>query len=388
MHKIGLFLFVASCGQAATSGSPSAPAAASEDLAKTAKNVVPIHVDDFNLPTVSVRVCEPGTDHCVDVPNIELDSASNGLRLFKAALGDVQLPTQVDGNGAVIAECAAWVPSFWGPTVRADVTLGGLTASNVVVQVSDPNFATVQSPCVEPVASPDNWNANGILGVSAAVNDCQDGACAGQPYFACQGNTCTAANVASRQAVGTPVAQLSRDNNGVVIDLPALGASGAASVDGKLILGIGTRANNMPDGDEVIVPTAGNGNIQLSVNGQTYSWSFFDTGTSTNDIPNSPLPLCGAGPYLCPTSTTSADFTVLDPNGAAIDTVTVSIANESDLPTTSGAFNNVGSNYGASDTGANLGLPFFFGRRVFFGIKGQTSALGTGPLNAYGPLSQ
>ncbi len=73
-----------------------------------------------------------------------------------------------------------------------------------------------------------------------------------------------------------------------------------------------------------------------------------------------------------------------NPNGSGITVshnVAFSIANALTLINSSSvAFNNLG---GSSPGIFDWGLSFFFGRTVFVGIEGQSSAAGTGPYWAY-----
>jgi hypothetical protein len=69
-------------------------------------------------------------------------------------------------------------------------------------------------------------------------------------------------------------------------------------------------------------------------------------------------------------------------NGAT-GSVSFTIGNAEDLFTaqpTFAAFNDIG---GPFPNAFDFGMPFFFGRKIYFGIEGQTAGGFTGPLYAY-----
>jgi hypothetical protein len=185
-----------------------------------------------------------------------------------------------------------------------------------------------------------------------------------------------------------------QDNNGLAIVLPQVAATGAVSVQGSMIFGIATRANNALNGAQAQAPDAF-GNLTTTFNGVPYSNSFIDSGSNSFaflDSITTGLPACGttgtgdANGFYCPASPVS--FTAIisgpNPNGSS-STVSANIAfsvgnglSLIDSPNT--AFNNLGGpNSGVFD----WGLPFFFGRTVFIGIENQISPAGKGPYWAY-----
>jgi Protein of unknown function (DUF3443) len=182
-----------------------------------------------------------------------------------------------------------------------------------------------------------------------------------------------------------------QDNNGLLIALPQIAASGSTTVSGSLIFGIGTQSNNALNGAQAQA-TDGFGNFTTTFNGVAYSSSFIDSGSNGLfflDAKTVGLPDCRstqAPGFYCPASATN--FTAINsgpnPNGSAIPVsvnIAFAIANAATLfNSPNSAFNNLGGdNPGAFD----WGLPFFFGRSVFVGIEGQTSAAGVGPYWAY-----
>jgi hypothetical protein len=183
-----------------------------------------------------------------------------------------------------------------------------------------------------------------------------------------------------------------QDNNGLSIVLPQITATGATTVAGNMIFGIGTQSDNAP-GAARAQATDGFGNFTTTYNGVPYSTSFIDTGSNGYfflDPTTTGIPECSAqlAPgFYCPASTLNNLSAITSgPNPTGIGTtvsttVAFSVANALALfnsPNT--AFNNLGGdNTGAFD----WGIPFFFGRTVFIGIEGQSSGANVGPFWAY-----
>jgi hypothetical protein len=183
-----------------------------------------------------------------------------------------------------------------------------------------------------------------------------------------------------------------QDNNGLAIILPQVGASGAVSVAGSMIFGIGTQTDNSLGAAQAQAADA-LGNFTTTYNGVAYSDSYIDSGSGGYFFLNSSatnLPDCAANSFAvgfyCPP--TPLSFTAINsgpnPNGSAVRVaanVAFTIANALPLlDSPSLAFNDIG---GPGPGLFDWGLPFFFGRTVFIGIEGQTSAAGTGPYWAY-----
>jgi hypothetical protein len=187
------------------------------------------------------------------------------------------------------------------------------------------------------------------------------------------------------QQVVNPVAMFATDNNGVIVELPAVSADGEPSVSGSLVFGIGTQSNNGLG--SATVYSAPDGSFTTSYNGQSYPGSFIDSGSNGYfflDSSLTGLANCGndAAGFYCPASTTNFTAT----NVTASGTVKFSIANAETLFANQSdfAFGNLG---GVSSNSApyffDWGLPFFFGRNVFVAINGRSTPGGTGPYWAY-----
>lgn len=347
----------------------------------------------FNKPCVSVKVCNPGTSTCVTVNDLLLDTGSYGLRIFKSALTGLSLTQATSGSGSLTG-CVQFVDgsSLWGPIMTADVVLAQEPAVTVPIQVIDASFGTVPASCGIPSATPSDAGFNGILGVGLFAEDCGsfcETYATNGSYYSCSGSTCTGVKTALASQVQNPVAHLPQNNNGVIVEIPAVAAGGKTSVTGSLILGIDTQTNNASSG-ETTYQTDGNGYIKTVFKGATYSSSFIDTGSNGLyfDNTNSALTICSnttnvAG-FFCPSALTSLTATNKSGNttGTASKDVTFQIGNANTLLNGS---NIVFVEIGAPMPGSSFdwGLPFYFGKRVYHGIEGKSSNLGTGTYVAY-----
>ena len=390
--NVCLVAALAACGGGG-GGGPSSPATGATPgvpAPVAAANVLPMVVgagptNNVNIPYVSVRVCAPGTADCRTIDNVLVDTGSTGLRLLGSAMSGLVLPPQTTASSNVTLECAQFL-SFvtWGPVKLADIYLGGNKAPAVPLQViADPAYPVVPSGCAAagPLATQiSDIHANGILGIGVFVND-------GQRYYNCAPTTpqtrCSTILPTSQQ-VQNPVAALASDNNGVVLQLPAVGAAGARQVDGFLILGVGTRDNNQL-GDARVIETDSRGYFNTVYKGVTLRNSFVDSGSNglyfaDATIADCPGKLTG---FYCPASTQSLSATVRLQNGSSA-TIDFSVGNASSLLASSSfAYNNLGG--AVTDVSFDWGLPFYFGRRVFSVIEGRSSAAGVGPVVAYTP---
>ena len=182
-----------------------------------------------------------------------------------------------------------------------------------------------------------------------------------------------------------PVPLFSTDNNGFVIDLPAVDRAGAISVNGSLIFGVGTQTNNRFNAGTLLVPDA-KGNFRTVIGARGWSASFIDTGSNGLyfDYDGSLAKCTGdASHFYCPANPLSLPASLTGLNAASLAaTVLVDHATsmfaapqKSVLPALAGPIGNANS--------FDWGLPFYYGRRVFMTIEGQTSAIGTGPVYAF-----
>jgi hypothetical protein len=318
-----------------------------------------------------------------------VDTGSSGVRIFRSVL---TVPLQaVPTPTGTLAECLQFGDgsSDWGTVDMADVILAEEPAVRVPVHVIDASYASPPAECANADASPVAAGFAGILGVGLFVEDCGPACSASasnRMYFSCGASGCAGTATPLALQVSNPVAFLPGDNNGVVIQLPTLSAGGAPSADGSLVLGVGTQANNVPSG-AMTYGTDAVGDLTTISGGADYS-GFIDTGSNGLFFPppaGATLPICPSpdSQWYCPASRTNLSATNVGAAGSPSAVVPFTI---DDLSTLLGSSNNVSAEIGGPATptqGFDWGLPFHFGRRVFYGIEGRPSPLGTGPYDAY-----
>ncbi|MFT0173264.1 DUF3443 domain-containing protein [Paraburkholderia mimosarum] len=393
---ISLILLIAACGgggggnnnSASSSGSPSPT---QQPVAANAANTVSVTVDRGltgtrpNLPTVSVTICVAGTSTCQTVDHVQVDTASFGLRLLASALTPVlgSLPAATASNGGTLAECAAFADGFtWGTVRRADVKLGGETASNIPIQViGDLSSNTVPQACAGFGVAQDTvqqLGTNGVLGIGVAPYDSIS------DYYSCLGNTnCSATSVTQSQLVANPVAKFATDNNGVILEMAPVSDSGAPSATGTLVFGIGTQSNNALSATQRFA-TDSFGRLSATLNGRTLD-AFLDSGSNALFFADSSLPQCGGSlaTFYCPSSTQSFTATLIPYGGGASGTAVFNVANAKALlgSASNYAANNLGGQLGSSAS-LDLGLSFFYGRYVYYGMD-LTGSSGKTPYVAF-----
>jgi hypothetical protein len=414
-----VLLVVAGCGGG--SGGSVAPA---NYNGQSAANVVPMTVDsgptgnDADTPFVTVTVCAPGsTTDCQQIDHVEVDTGSYGLRIISSVLSSSlasALQQEVDSGGTPIVECTQFVDGFsWGPVKVADLQIGGESAGNVPVQViGDSAFQSeIPTGCSSTGKEEDTvaaFGANGILGVGPFPEDCGGGCvtnAANGVYYACPPNStstsaCSGATVSASAQVTNPVVFFQTDNNGVVVQLPAVADPGGSSTaSGTLVFGIGTEGNNGLAGAAVLTGNPSSGDITTTYNGQSLPYSYFDTGSNAYYFVDKSIPDCpssgtsgSSSSWFCPTSELTLNASNAGQNGVVSD-VTFYIENADTLFSTySGntAFDDLGADAGdqtsicgSSNCSFDFGLPFFFGRAVYVAIYGQNTPGGQGPYFAY-----
>jgi uncharacterized protein DUF3443 len=388
---LGTVISLPACG-ASSGGSPSTPSS------PTINNTQPLQVnlgvtgDYVNGLFTSVTICVPGTSSCQTIDNVLVDSGSIGLRLLASQV-NLQLPRENDAGGNPIANCGGFVGMnfTWGPMAKATVRLAGEEAPSVPIQlIGDPSFPDPPSDCSSggtAIDTLDSLGARGLLGIGVFRQDCGPG-CARTTripkiYFACPAAGCTVASVAVESQLQNPVWMFPQDNNGYLISLPSVPELGARTASGSLIFGIGTQPDNAL-GSAQVYTTDNVGNITTSYNGQSLT-GYLDTGSNglfflkDADIP---FPACPGDDkdFSCPPSTVAQSATNRGSNGTSAP-VAFNVANAETLfATNNAALNDLA---GSDDGDFDWGLPFFFGRKVFIGIEGQSTPGGTGPYWAY-----
>jgi hypothetical protein len=426
---LGLCL-VAGCGGGGGGSTASSSSSSSSSSSGAAvSNVVAVTVGPgpaaanggtFNIPYVSVTVCESGTTTCTTIDHVLVDTGSIGLRIMASALRSAgvaltNLPDPANASNSIV-ECLPFADGYtWGPVAKADVRMGGETASDLSVNIINDNgsyAATVPASCTSmgsntSLNSVSAFSANGVLGVGVFDQDCGTSCrdCASfsmgcntvnsDLYYSCNTttNSCAFTPVALTDQVRNPVALFATDNNGVVLQMQSLPLAGQATASGSLIFGIGTQSNNALGG-AIVLTADTSGNIITVFASQTLGQSFFDSGSNGLFFPdaNSPIPVCAntagnahASDFYCPTSTLAKTAINQGQNGATKQ-VLFDITNMDD---SNGSFYASATDGGPATTSAALGmyfdwgLPFFYGRSVFNAIQGKTAGSAVGPYYAY-----
>jgi hypothetical protein len=372
----------------------------------------------------SVTICAPGSSsNCVTVDHMLVDTGSVGVRVLDTEVASLNLP-QIGG----LFDCVQFGDGsfIWGPVVSANVTLAQETASNIPIHV----ISSATSPAIPSGCSGINEDtqsslgANGILGVGLEPFDCGlfcdvNG---GQPsapapaYYVCPSSGCTpsfascgaaCSDSTAVQQVTNPVIGFPVDNNGVIVELPALPSSGTqATVTGNLVFGIGTESNNQVTNANVFTVACAD-NFDTSYEGQPFDTDapsctsgalggFIDSGSNALYFFNaaSVLTDCAApSVFYCPASLTSlsATNTAVDPTTGATGfsgVVNFSVDNAANLfaaNPTNAAFSNLAGSQPAAANGFDWGLPFFYGKNVYNAIDGQgvPTGLANAPWYAY-----
>ena len=352
----------------------------------------------------SVTLCVPGTTTCQTIDGILVDTGSEGLRVLSSALTISLPPVTQGGNPA--GECFPFVGAVtWGPVESADVKMAGEVGSGVPIQVigNAGVFSTVPSSCTgmgTPEQDLIGLGANGILGIGPFAQDCGS-ACAQSStnldfYYSCPSSGCQVTTMNTGFQVENPIVRFATDNNGSVIELPAVSGSPpvATTVDGSLIFGIGTQSNNMLAGATVYPADPTTGNISTIFDNVQYTGaSFLDSGSGAiifADPTTTGMPVCGDNGLYCPASDQTFSATNVGVNGAS-GTFSFTVQNADTLfslfPNDAAFADLAGPSTTTVGPSGNdffdWGLPFYYGRSVFTAIEGEGSSGGPGPYYAY-----
>lgn len=414
-------ILIAGCGGSTTSKSTTGGGG----TGPTTSNVMSIAVDGGptagqvdggiypNGAFASATICAPGsTTNCATVGGLLVDTGSTGLRVLQSAVTSLKLPGVNASNGSPAYDCVSFVDGtyMWGPVLQADVTLGAEKASKLPVQIISTS-TDVPSTCSNGSTLNANTRAalgaNGILGVGVEPTDCSyAGASACSPtsglssppypaYYTCSGTSCSPAFVDTTAQVTNPVVLFPTDNNGVIVELPAVSGT-AATVSGSLVFGIGTESNNQLPGSASLF-TLNCDVFTTTFEGQAYGitnfntcagpGSFIDSGSNGLYFPNaSKIPTCptntAAGDlssFYCPSSTDNLSATMEGADGTTKN-VSFSVQNTETLFTTSStesdaAFSGL-AGVNPSGAGFDWGLPFFYGVNLYSSIDGQAMPSG------------
>ncbi|MDE2371344.1 MAG: DUF3443 family protein [Burkholderiales bacterium] len=364
-----------------------------------------------NLPYVTVTICAPGsTTSCATVDHVFLDTGSIGLRLLRSTVAGITLPPMAAGAGNA-AECYPFVVgAVWGAVVQGDLTIAGEHAANLPLQLIDDRPTpqpAAPAACVSAaggtlLASMGQLQAKGVLGIGMLRYDCglvcQTGAYGGgiTLYYACDAaGACQPTAIGADQQVQNPVAGFPVDNNGTLIVLPAVPATGASAAYGRLVFGIGTQTDNQiaPGATRLAVQTdparADYLYLGAALGATAYAYGYLDSGSNGLFFADAALakPACtgggAGGTWYCPSAAATLGLQLTDMNGSGA-AVTLAVASADVLFATGNtAFSNLAGAPGGADAGAfALGLPFYYGRSVYTSIWGQALS-SAGPWVAF-----
>ncbi|MEO6920800.1 MAG: DUF3443 family protein [Collimonas sp.] len=375
--------------------------------APTAPNVVPLVIDSGPnkatslRPFITVTLCAPGDPtNCQTIDHIMVDTGSSGLHIASSVLGNKlkqALKPLADPkiNGNVLTLCEQYVTSFnWGSLVSADVKIGGETASAVPTQLQDdPSFTKVPTDCSDGHGSQSNSDpaldgTNGLIGASLNAVD-------GGSYYSCPAAGCAGTEISTTVATPSvsPQTKFAVDNNGVILDLPAVPVPGATTLTGTMTFGIGTQTNNQLQGVAakvypILANPLGNALLKTTFSGHDYSYTFIDSGSPYYSF-NAPdvalLPQCPSnlasygGGFYCPSSAVALSAVLTGNDGTVSVPMAFSIGNaEQILSTNNAALNGLGQ---VSFDGGALNvfdwpLQFFYGRRMYFSVQDKRSTPG------------
>lgn len=450
LASISGLLLAAGCGGSSKSSTTTTTTGSTTSIAggnvivTSGNNVAPLIVDSGPVPSnpqvnvafTTVMVCAPGTANCVTIDHIAVDTGSTGLRIPASLLSTLNLPNV--NPSAPVAECQQFLDNsfFFGSVRMADVKMGGASNTGEVAS-SVPIHVMGDSSITAPVAgscstvttvggttitgteedSVTALGANGLLGVGNFQFDC-DVLGNGNPctsavnpppaeYYTCSSSVCNVASALTTQQVRNPVSMFASDNNGVIVELPAVPVGGQANIAsglGSMVFGIGTQSNNGLTGSAVVltldpvfadaafegVTTVFNG---VSFPHSTNSFgSFLDSGSNGIfflDQPTSTIPSCTVSVgFYCPT-TTETLVAVNQATGGNSRGIQFSVSNANTLFVNNGGLNTAFSDLSGPNTAGipnaatqagdgffDWGLPFFYGRNVYVAIS-QVAPPGT-----------
>jgi Protein of unknown function (DUF3443) len=396
--------------------------------AGTVANVAPISVNGGPLAPatiypngafISVLLCGPSNGACQTINNILVDTGSYGLRVLGS-----QLTSQVaaglvplTSNGNTLYNCVSFLDGsfLWGIVDVANLVVGAELAASTSVQViANPSFGIPGSCSDNGTGTNEDTQstlgANGILGVGPEPFDCglacdpSAGGTAPAVYYLCgSGGGCNTTFVSCgplcsdsspNQQVTNPVFNFPTDNNGVILVLPAVNDV-AATVDGNMVIGIGTESNNAIPPSATILNLSSD-NFITNFAGEALASSFIDSGSNGYFFPqinNTPNICSDDDTWYCPASTTPFNATNVGASGSPENTVDFSVDNFDNVMAAypgDAAFANLAGPQGIGTCSTNSmacsfdwGLPFFYGRSVFTAIDGTTVGTTPTPFFAY-----
>ncbi|WP_156965942.1 DUF3443 family protein [Paraburkholderia bannensis] len=361
-------------------------------------NTIPVRVSAAsavrNFPLVSVTICRPGSGgaaSCATIDNVLLDTGSFGLRLFASTIPAATLaalPLQTDAtSGRNVAACGAFGSGYtWGSLRSADVKMSAEVAPSVPIQVIGDTAIGSAAPasCIwnTALSSAAVLGANGILGVGVARYDCGAACARSTPatgYYYADAAVATPISMPLARQITNPVALFPVDNNGVIVDMPTVSANGAPTASGTLTFGIGTQSNNtLASAGATVMATDRWGNFTGSLGGASAIQSFVDSGSNALNFED--YAIVQDGGFYVPSSPVNRTVAFTDARGTSA-TADLAIGNANALfATYNFAFSNLGAFLAQT---VDLGMPFFYGKRVYYGIDASAAGGTAAPYVAW-----
>jgi uncharacterized protein DUF3443/centrosomal CEP192-like protein len=364
---------------------------------------LPMTSATINVLYATVTICAPGTTNCQVIDHIQVDTGSTGLRILSSVLtpglAAALAPVQTSmGAGHALVECTQFADGYsWGPIKTVDLTIGTQVASGIEAQViGDGAYPSTLAPssCVNgPGGTKEEdtvaqFGANGIIGIGYFLQDCGFGCPGtGAAYNDCTASACTGYAALVSEQVPNPVSKFASNNNGVVIELPAV-AEAQDTATGVIVFGVGSGAGSLPAGVTVYQVNPGNGEFTAGYNGASFPVSFIDSGSNGWFFPNQApaLALC-ANPnqtFYCPNGGSAMlSASIHGQSGGPTAAIAFTVYDLSQLFSTTGVASGLSGLPGSLTTSFDFGLPFFYGRPVYVGFEGSTLGGQTGPAVAF-----
>lgn len=326
-----------------------------------------------NQPFVSLEICKPDLTGCVTLPKVLVDTGSFGLRIFESALNGVT-PTPISHQGGELRQCAGFGSGYaLGRVVKVGLKMAGASARDLPIQVIETSASAAPNDCASTgsaqFTAKEQVGGNAILGIGPLATD--SGAGLRVRYYVRNGNQNTlVSQVPSDLAVANPIGRLDQHANGAVLDFPAAEANGNATLSGSLILGLNTAANNATTGVNFL-RVNDSARLWATVGGTRYP-GLIDSGSNYYHFPYRILAPCANTIFFCPPVAQRVPITLQDTGQ------TMSLAREFTIDD----YNRYGANaaqpglagYESGATEMILGLPFFYGRKIYVSIQGKGTA--------------
>jgi len=250
--------------------------------------------------------------------------------------------------------------------------------------IADPAVPAAPSECSSTgpaLNTVQSLGANGTIGLSTFAQDCGQ-ACASQAlsgfYYSCTGGRCSPISVSIAKQVWNPVALFTGDNNGTIVSLDGVPATGATLVNGTLTFGIGTQANNAL-GSTTVLTVDSVGDFTSSVGSTSYPYSFIDSGSNGLFYGTNLFTLCSSfNGFYCPPAPQAQSGVLQGQNGVNLP-VNFTVGNPEQLFTSNPATTADAELAGPGFGGVDWGLPFFFGRTIYTAIEGMSTPTVNGP---------